>query len=300
MTMVVADHLRRATRLYTSNIAAICGTEQRSYAEMDDRSNRLANALLSRGLRSGDRVVILLENSIRCIEVDFALAKTGLVRVALNARVTAAELAYVIRDAGPSAIVIGSKFTHVLSETGTDLGALQYIVCVAEPGQTIRYEAALDYETLLGSALADPLDASIGEEDLHSIAYTSGSTGKPKGVMLTLRGCTAVLMQQFDAQTALVLMRDLEIETVKLVPTMLHRMLASAETGQWVWPRLRQIVYAGSHIAGDVLKRAIQCFGPRLAQHYGQTEAPSTLTVLPSRSFRFCTDFGAMTCISSL
>jgi acyl-CoA synthetase (AMP-forming)/AMP-acid ligase II len=321
--MVVADHLRRATRMYAANVAAVCGAEQRTYAELGERSNRLANALRALGLRSGDRVVVLLENSIRYLEVDFALAKAGLVRVALNPRITAAELAYVLRDAAPAAIVIGSNYKRIIEEPSAELLALGRVVCVAEPGHVLPREFAVDYETLVGAAAADPVDSGIGEEDLHSIAYTSGSTGKPKGVMLTqraivqvahnvllelgpdapgekvlllqplshgaayfvlayaMRGCAAVLMRQFDAHEALVLMRDRETETVKLVPTMLQRMLAVAETGQWSWPKLRQIVYAGSHIAEDVLRRAIQRFGPRLAQHYGQSEAPSTLTVLP-------------------
>jgi acyl-CoA synthetase (AMP-forming)/AMP-acid ligase II len=65
-----------------------------------------------------------------------------------------------------------------------------------------------------------------------------------------------------------------------MVPTMLQRLLDQPDIGKLDFSNLRQIVYGGSHIASDLLGRAIRLFGPRLAQHYGQTEAPSTLTVL--------------------
>lgn len=321
--MVVPEHIRRAARLYPDNVAAICGDESRTHAEIDERSSRLANALLARGLACGDRVVVLLENSIRCIEVDFGLSKAALVRVALNPRVTAAELAYILDDAEPAAVIFGCNFENLVAVALVERRGIRHVICIAEPGSPTEAMGALDYETMLAAAAPEAPDVAIREEDLHSLAYTSGSTGKPKGVMLThraivqvaynvllelgphapgekvlllqplshgsayfvlayyMRGCAVVLMRQFDAQRALNLTRDLEIETVKLVPTMLQRILALPDVERIPLPKLRQIVYGGSHIATGVLRRAIAIVGSRLAQHYGQTEAPSTITVLP-------------------
>ena len=320
--MVVADHIRRAARCYPDNVAAICDAERRSHREIDERSSRFAGALLQLGLRAGERVVVLLENSIRCIEVDFGLAKAVLVRVSLNPRITAPELEYIVKDAQPAAIVFGSNFAALVDEAVSRADGIAHRIRVAEPDSTEHGCEAIDYEELLADARPDLQAAAAAEDDLHSIAYTSGSTGRPKGVMLThraivqvaynvllelgpqrsgekvlllqplshgsayfvlayyVRGCAVVLMRQFSAPGALRLLADLEIETAKLVPTMLQRLLAVPELGAMKFPRLRQIVYGGSHVSTDVLGRAIAVFGPRLAQHYGQSEAPSTITIL--------------------
>jgi acyl-CoA synthetase (AMP-forming)/AMP-acid ligase II len=321
--MVVADHIGRAAQCYPDHVAAICDGERRSHGEIDERSNRFANALLKRGLVAGERVVVLLDNSIRCIEIDFGLAKAALVRVSLNPRITAPELEYILRDAEPSAILFGSNFAALVAPVVSCIKGLREKIRVAEPGSPAPDSAATDYETMLADASPELPSVRAREDDLHSIAYTSGSTGRPKGVMLThraivqvaynvllelgpeqpgekvlllqplshgsayfvlayyMRGCAVVLMRQFNAERVVRLLRELEIETAKLVPTMLQRILALPGLDQAAFPRLRQIVYGGSHIATDVLGKAIAVFGPRLAQHYGQSEAPSTLTLLP-------------------
>ncbi len=301
----------------------MCDGESCTHAEIDERSDRLANALLARGLARGERVVVLLENSIRCIEVDFGLCKAGLVRVPLNPRITAPELAYICDDAEPAAVICGSNFLHLVLPVTAERPGIRHVICVEEPDAPRVPATCADYSALLATASPEPAQASVDPEDLHSIAYTSGSTGKPKGVMLShraiaevawnvllelgpeapgekvlllqplshgsayfvlayfMRGCTVVVMRRFSAQRALDLTRDLGIETVKLVPTMLQRMLGLPGIEQTRLPKLRQIIYGGSHVATEVLRKAIGLFGPRLAQHYGQTEAPSTLTLLP-------------------
>jgi len=320
--MVVADHVRRAARGYPHQVAAICDGEQRTHLEIDERSSRFANALGRSGLAAGERVIVLLDNSIRCIEVDFGLAKAALVRVSLNPRITAPELEYILRDAEPSAIVFGSNFQALIAPAVSCVEGIRQLVRVAEPGSPELDPAAVDYERMLAGSSPDAPAVHAAEDALHSIAYTSGSTGKPKGVMLThraivqvaynvllelgperpgekvlllqplshgsayyvlayfMRGCAVVLMRQFSAHGALRLLRELEIETAKMVPTMLQRLLAVPGIDAMAFPSLRQIVYGGSHISTDVLGRAISMFGPRLAQHYGQSEAPSTLTLL--------------------
>jgi len=321
--MVVADHIRRAARCYPERIAAICDEERRSLREIDERSNRLARAMLEHGIAAGERVLVLLENSIRCIEVDFGLSKAALVRVSLNPRVSAPELEYILQDAEPSAIVHGSNFSGLVADVLRRTESACRTICVEEPGAPRGDDAGTDYEALLAAASADELPVLAGEDDLHSIAYTSGSTGRPKGVMLThraivqvacnvllelgpeapgekvlllqplshgsayfvlayfMRGCAVVLMRQFNVSTVVRLLQDLEIETAKLVPTMLQRLIDFPGIDQLRFPRLRQIIFGGSHISGDTLGRAIALFGARLAQHYGQSEAPSTLTVMP-------------------
>ena len=73
--MNVGDQLHKAARLHGSRIAARCDDETLTFAELEERSNRLAHALLARGLKHGERVATWLENSIRCLELDAAPAR---------------------------------------------------------------------------------------------------------------------------------------------------------------------------------------------------------------------------------
>ena len=320
--MIVGDQIARAARRYPDNIAAICGDERRSFRDIDERSNRLAHALLALGLTKGDRVATLVENSIRCMEIDFALAKAGLVRVSLNPRSSAAEGAFIVSDSDARIVVFGSGYGRVASDMPPE--EVGHWVRIAEDdGSPPSGRAALDYESLLSAAPALPLESEIEPEDLYCLFYTSGTTGRPKGVMLShrailhvsynllldtgpattgekvllmqpmshgagffvlpwfMRGGCSVIMRSFDPAEVLRLTRELEIETVKLIPTMLQRILRVPDAFPIELPHLRQMIYGASPMPTEVLRDAIAKFGPKLVQIYGQSEAPVTMTVLP-------------------
>ena len=96
-----------------------------------------------------------------------------------------------------------------------------------------------------------------------------------------IRGGCSVIMRVFDPAEVLRLTRELSIETVKLIPTMLQRILRLPNTFPVDLPNLRQIIYGASAMPTEALRDAIAKFGPKLVQIYGQSEAPVTMTVLP-------------------
>lgn len=322
--MIVGTQIARAVRRYGDEIAAICGEERRTFAEIDARTNRLANALLALGLRKGDRVATLLENSIRCVEADFALAKAGLVRVSLNPRSTAKDASYILADSGARIVIYGAGYASVAAEAaraGTEVARWIRVAEFASDPQA-PFESA-DYDALLAGASPVRPVADLDPEDLYCLFYTSGTTGRPKGVMLShrailhvsynllldtgpqasgekvllmqpmshgagffvlpwfMRGGASVIMRQFDPAEVLRLARVHEIETIKLIPTMLQRMLRVEGAYPIALPKLRQIIYGASPMPTEALRDAIAKFGPRFVQIYGQSEAPVTMTVLP-------------------
>ena len=93
-----------------------------TYPETNRRVNQLANGLLSLGLTKGDKVAVLLENSIEIVEVFLATAKTGLVIVPINFRLAAADIEYIVNNSDAGAMVVHDAFTETVDSVKDRLG----------------------------------------------------------------------------------------------------------------------------------------------------------------------------------
>ena len=98
--MLLGEIARRNSRRYPTKTAVIHDGTDITWAQLDDRANRLGNYLLGCGLRPGDAVAIAAQNTLQWPEIAYGLAKSGLVLVPLNIRLTAAEVSYIVADAG--------------------------------------------------------------------------------------------------------------------------------------------------------------------------------------------------------
>jgi len=188
------DYLTRAAAARPERIALVCGRERLSYAEIDRRSNALANHLLASGVRRGDRVLIFAENTVETVIAFWAVLKANAVVSVVNPRTKAEKLAYLLRDSRPSAFVTDAALQEVFEQPARDCASLKRIVVREAPpgGQLERLPRALRWDDALASAsAAAPPRRECIDLDLAAIIYTSGSTGDPKGVMLTHRNMTA-------------------------------------------------------------------------------------------------------------
>ncbi|MFC5745556.1 acyl-CoA synthetase [Actinomadura rugatobispora] len=152
-----------------------------TYAELDERSTRLAHGLRSLGVRRGDRVAYLGANHPSFLETLFAAGTLGAVFVPLNTRLAAPEIAYQLADSGTSVLVYGPSHASLVEEVR---GAAHVRAHIALEGAEAG-GGAHDYEALLAGAAADRVDEAVGPDDLCMIMYTSGTTGRAKGAMLT-------------------------------------------------------------------------------------------------------------------
>ncbi len=156
-----------------------------TFAELNARANRVANALLDKGIGPGDRVAVLLKNSVEFVETYFAVAKIGAVLVPVNWRLVAAEIAYILADSATRALVYDSDFDDAVNALHNgSVGALSVQQWIRrENGDTGAAEWALDYDTFAAASEATEPPIGAWDDDNLFIMYTSGTTGRPKGAV---------------------------------------------------------------------------------------------------------------------
>ncbi len=196
-TKFVHSFLEDSAERHPDKLALFATGKWHTYGELNARTNRLAHLLRDRGLRRGDRVALLIENSTEYVISYYAVLKAGGTTVAMNTENTAEDIAYISRDCGARFFIATSRFA---SET-----LMSALVPPAapppEPGDTLEgvfiWNKPKDGVTAWQGRPIDALpDASEGRSefnpgvrvidlDVASIVYTSGSTGKPRGVVLS-------------------------------------------------------------------------------------------------------------------
>ncbi|MCP5373984.1 MAG: AMP-binding protein [Hyphomicrobiales bacterium] len=160
--------------------AVVEGERSLTYAELEERSNRLANGLLGLGLARGERVALLARNCLEYMEAELAAAKAGLVLAALNWRLGARELRHCVELVAPRLVLVQPDLADALAALGTT----GHRTVVLGP----------DYDALLAAAPDHYPDLDIDPEDGLVILYTSGTTGLPKGALVSHRAMVARAM----------------------------------------------------------------------------------------------------------
>jgi len=175
------EFLHRAAYMYPDYVAVVHGQRRYSYRELAERSWRLANALRSAGLAKGERVAALLFNSPAMLEAHFGVPAAGGILVAVNNRLSSAEVGYILRHSGARYLLLDTALAAVTEPL--DLAGVTVIRCDDTGVPPDPYE-----EFLAGASPARPASWLEHEEETISINYTSGTTGRPKGVQYTYRG----------------------------------------------------------------------------------------------------------------
>jgi fatty-acyl-CoA synthase len=168
-------YLDRSADVFAERTAVIDGARRFTYAQLRDRALRQAGLLASRGVRPGDRVAVLGANSHLLLESHYGVLYAGAVLVALNVRLAAAELGYIVTHSGSRVLLHDPALSDLAGEIAAQVPGLALIAGDA------TYEVALASSPRLRVPVDD-------ERGLICLNYTSGTTGRPKGVMYHHRG----------------------------------------------------------------------------------------------------------------
>lgn len=315
----IAELITAASRQHRERTALVCEERRLTFAETEALSNRIASGLLASGLTKGERVGVLLANSPEFVCTDFALIKTGLVRVPLNPRLAAGEIEFILRDCRASVLVFSEDFAPMVEEIRPNLPSIRLFLCVgkAVPSWAVAFDAFLE----VGSP--EPVAVPVSDDDPYMILYTSGTTGRPKGALTNFRsrwvtlfhvyanecfvskedkmlhlaslahgsgtkvlpfyvkGACNVLMPKFTVQRFCELVERERVTVTWMVPTSIGMLLDYPDLRKYDLSSLRTVVYAGAPMPTERLKEALRTFGPIFVQVYGLSEAPQPDLVLP-------------------
>ncbi len=172
---------RRAFAVFADRIAVASETDTMTYAELRDRSWRLANALKGLGLRRGSRIAMLCETRPEYIETYAACAALGVTVVALNIRLHPEELLHCLEKGKPCLLISSGALAPLLASLRERTPFLKHWIALDTT------EGFLDYEALLKAASPDEPPRVAEPEDIHNVLFTSGTTGRPKGAMISQR-----------------------------------------------------------------------------------------------------------------
>jgi fatty-acyl-CoA synthase len=164
--------IRDRARVTPARVAIEHERGEMTYAELDERSERLAETLVERGLRRGDRLATLTANSPENVEAFFACAKAGLMLMPLNWRLSPVELGYQLDDAEPALVLVDDGHAELADAMLADASWQPARGRLGDVGEGGRL-----------------LDGEVADDDGLLLVYTSGTTGKPKGAVLTHANC---------------------------------------------------------------------------------------------------------------
>ena len=302
--------LTRAAGHFRDRCALVCGDQKRSFREIHENSNRFANGLLGLGVRKQDRVAIFCDNCVEYVEIDWALYKTGVIRVAINPLLSPGEVAYIIKDSQASTVVVTPRLAKLILQSKNQLPDVRNFICISRP-----QEGMTEYSRFISSRPAGPLGIEVGEEDLSMLFYTGGTTGVPKGAMHThesilqviqnlqaefwrlrpsdiflsggslahangframtgfLEGAKFIIPEQFVPEEILATIEKEKVTILTTVPTTLIRLCGCPDIHKFDLSSLRLITYGAAPIPTKRLIEALRIFGNRLSQSYGQAES---------------------------
>ncbi len=290
-----------------------------TYADLDARSNQVAQMLRGLGLKTGDCIALFMENVREYFELAWGAQRSGLYFACISSKLTAEEVAYILRDSGAQVLFASASLGHTAAAAlALAPGVTGYAIGGAIPG-------CADFAAALAAAPAKPVaDETSGADML----YSSGTTGRPKGVKIPLSGApidapnplvtivsalygvsadsiylspaplyhaaplrwcmslhklggTTIIMDKFDPEAYLELVERYGVTASQVVPTMFVRLLKLPEEvrARYEVSSLRSVIHAAAPCPIPIKQQMIEWWGPKIFEYYAGTEGNGFCTI---------------------
>ena len=301
---------------YPARTAVICGPDRLTWAELNERLNQVANSLIDSGITRGDKVAVLMTNSIDMFVIMYGISKAGACLVPISGLLTSEQVAGLVDDSDARMIFVSASLWPLAEPVAGNLGSVEQDKRVA-----VGFDAAgwTGFDTWLDrSATANP-SVDYAMDDEFNIIYSSGTTGKPKGIVQThkarlhwsysnalemrftrnsialattslysngtwfmllpplLVGATIVIMEQFAPDSLLKLIESEQVTHTFMVPTQFITALEHAEFDEFDLGSLQTMVSAGSPLRADTKEDILARMGRGLYELYGFSEGFATI-----------------------
>ena len=301
--------LRKAGTLYGTRTAVVYGDRRLTYAELYERSCRLANALADHGLRPGDRVATLAENRLTSIEEMTGLALGGFVRSPMFTRNPVGAHLHMLNVVGARALIVQDRYWEELAPHIHEAPTVETVLVHGDArGRSLAYDRSIE-----GASSTDP-HVPVSPHDPHIVRFSAGTTGQPKGICHTVAGWQAmgnehslgfpplqardrqliagpmshasgflvwpmiacgacqVIMPRFDPAGFLSLVESQRCTRAILIPTMIRMIVDHPDVVRRDLSSLVAIYYGAAPIAEKTLQDARAVWGNIMYQVYAQSE----------------------------
>jgi len=326
--------INRNLMLYPDRVGIkeVEGNREYTFADIKDRANRMGNALYALGLKKGDRVAILSQNSVEYAEASFYVPNAGFIFVVCNFRLAAPEMLAVLTDSEPTALIVQDQFVGMAQQLKDSVPSAKHFIYFGALDK--KPEGWLDFEDMIQKASPAELAVEVFEDEIAMLMYTSGTTGLPKGVMQTHanfvhagRVCSRLNFLDMDSHVAIICPLyhvtahytlfgafyvsapsyvftkwDVDLflsssEKFKLTGGMLATpmvmmILDSPNYKKYDVSSWKHIWFAGAGIIPAVYKKFIDTYGNILGEHHGTTETTGVTTNLGPRDIQDAFDRG--------
>lgn len=316
----VADISRVQSETRPDEVAFWCKGEETTFAQLNTRANQVANGLSALGVEPDQRIGYLAKNTAMYYEMLYGCAKIRAVMNAVNTRLAAPEVQFILSDAQVSVLFVGPEWFDMIEQIKDECPDLKHIITVEG-----EHEGWPEYVSWRDGCDATAPTVETHDHDDVIQLYTSGTTGLPKGVMLTnanyksfmeqagqldwasygigetvmnamplfhvagvnvgilatAQGARTVVLPEINPMEILDLIEQQDVNHAFWVPAVILMLTQMPDFRERDYSRLKQVFYGASPITEDLLTTAVEVMGARFTQVYGLTETTGGGTYLP-------------------
>jgi acyl-CoA synthetase (AMP-forming)/AMP-acid ligase II len=305
--MLLGDIIGLNAQRSPNRVALVAGDDERTFGQLNDRRLRLANALLSVA-SPGDRVAVLAENVPEYVECYYGVPTAGMALTFLNYRLNPKEWAWILNDAEARVLVVEAKYHDMIESQLPDIPSIETVIVVGDnlkglvdyedflgAGQARQPSVAVDEEDtawliytsgttgfpkgamlthrgLVAAALESVIEYQPAPDERALLAFPLCHVAGYSVTVNLIRGGLVVLMRAYEPELWMRMVDAYGITSAALAPTMVNFLLQHPKIGSYRLDSLTGLPYGAAAMPVEVLKAAMDRFGPIVYSGFGMTE----------------------------